>query len=235
MDLTRHQNLFVGFVLWTFLVFPAIFGAVLMNASGDIAVAVATVIAAFISGAFVLAAAAIAWFSVQKQITAPQEADARRFQQAITAELMAFSSAVIRAASDWNNRACQSATAVPTYWPTLPGPHAYLALVSLLGTVDPPTASSLVTFYGNVLDLNELSKEAMQSRPSRGENVGALAGRFQTMALSLADALDGLNPGRRFGIVGHDLSILYTRNGIAAAAVAPAPTSLQELLRAIGR
>jgi hypothetical protein len=235
MDFGKNQNLFVGFVLWSFVILSAIFGAVLMSGSGDIVVAVATVVAAFVSGAFIFGAAAIAWFSVQKQIAAPQAADAKRFQQAITAELMAFSLAVIRAASDWNDRARQNANAVPTYWPVLPGPYVYLALVSLLGTVDPPTAASLVTFYSNVLDLNELSKESMQGRPSRGENVGTIAGRFRTMALSLADALEALNPGRRFGMAGHDLNVLFMPNGATVATIAPVPATLQELLRAIGR
>lgn len=103
-----------------------------------------------------------------------------------------------------------------------------------IGLVEGWAASAVIGFYGNVLDLNELSREAMRERPTVGANYGTIARRFQTMATYLADSLDGLNPNRAFPIVGHDLTELVTPNGSTIAGSGPVPTSLQELLRVLG-
>jgi hypothetical protein len=202
--------------------------------SGEIATALATILGAIITGCFVLAAAWLAWKSVQAGIDAQEGADRRKFQLAVTAELLVFSEQIIRAASIWNTPARQNPVALPAFWPTLIRPHVYETLVSSIGLVEGWVASSVIAFYGNVLDLNELSAEAMRGRPTVGENVGTIAQRFQRMAINLAAALDGLNSNRVFPIVGHDLTALVTPNGTTVAATGQAPTSLQELLRALG-
>src|ERR1700682_93066 len=205
------SNFLVGLALWWFAVLFVGFGAALMGSqSGEIAIALATIIGAIITGSFVLAAAWVAWKTVQAGIDAQENADRKKFKLALTAELLVFLSTVIPAASTWNNLALQNAAAAPRTWPTLNRPRVFETLVSSIGLVDGPTAAALISFYGNVLDLNELSQEAMQGRLSVGETVGKIAGRFQTMAVYLADSLDGLNPVRAFPIVGHDLTTLVT-------------------------
>ena len=178
----------------------------------------------------------IAWKSVQAKINAEQHVDKLKFQLAITAELVVFQSPLIKATSIFNQRAHENSTAeIPQRagWPKLPHPHAYLALVSHIGLLEGPTASAVIAFYGNLLDLNEMSTEAMQDRPTIGENIGTIAKRFQDMAMCLAASLDGLNSNRPFPIVGHDPATLIAPNGATVASAERAPTSLQELLRTI--
>ncbi len=194
----------------------------------------ATILGATITGCFVLAAAWLAWKSVQAGIDAQENADRQKFKLALTAELLVFSSPVIAAASVWNDLARDYAAQTPTNWPTLNRPRVFEALVSLIGLVEGPTAAALIGFYGNVLDLNELSQEAIQGRQSVGETVGKVAGRFQAMAQYLAASLDGLNQDRAFPIVGQDLTTLVTPSGVTVASAGQAPTSLQQLLRTIG-
>lgn len=196
--------------------------------------ALATVIGAIITGGFVLAGAVIAWRSVQKKVDAQQNADRDKFKLAVTAELLVFSEQIPNAASTWNALARQNPAAPPPSWPVLIHPHVYLTLMSSIGLIEGWVASSLVAFYGNVLDLNELSAEAMRGRPTAATNVGTIAGRFQRMAVNMAAALDGLNSDRNFPIMGHDLTVLITPNGTTVAATGQAPTSLQELLRVLG-
>jgi hypothetical protein len=215
----------------------AVFGAALMDLrSGEVATALATIIAAVIGGAFVLAAALIAWRSVQARIDAEEHAERHAFQLAITAELLVFSGPVIRGASNWNQNAHQDPASRPASWPMLPQPRVYDALVSRIGLIEGWVASAVISFYGSLLDLNDLSREEMQDRPTPGENIGTIAERFQSMAMSLADSLDGLNPNRQFPVMGHDLTILIRPDGTTVADTAlPPPTSLQALLRALGR
>ena len=220
----RGQHFLIWLGLWWLVILLVGFGAALMGSSaGDIARALAPVVASIIGGGFVLTAALIAWKSVQAKINAEQHADQEKFQLAITAELLVFSSTVMKAASDWNQRAHQTpAAGIPqrSGWPKLNHPHLYLALVSHIGLIEGWAASAVISFYGNVLDLNEMSTEAMQDRPTIGENIGTIARRFQTMAMYLADALDGLNANRVFPIVGHDPSTLIAPNGAPVTSTA---------------
>lgn len=234
--LNRPPNFFVALVVGWFAIALAGFGAALMGSnSGQIAAALAPIISAFIGGGFVLTAALIAWNSVQKRIDAEEAADRRRFQLAATAELIVFSRSIIEATSNWNLRAHRDPMLAPPFWPTLVKPHVYIALVSRIALLEGWVASSVISFYGQVLDLNELSVEAMRGRPTTGTDVGAIAERFRTMAISLAASLDGLNPDRQFPIVEQDLSSLIAPNGGSVARMEAPPTSLQELLRALGR
>jgi hypothetical protein len=221
--------LFIGASL-----FAGFLAALMGSNSAEVARALAPVVAAIIGGGFVLTATLIAWRSVQKKIDAEEDADRRKFQLAVTAELLVFSSPIIRATSDWNARAHQNSASIPERWPKLNRPHVYEALVDRIGLLDDWVASTVIGFYGNVLDLNELSEEAMHDRPTVGANHGTIAGRFQDMANGLALALDGLRPNRPFPIVGHDLNALVTPNGATVAGSGTAPTTLQGLLRALG-
>jgi hypothetical protein len=230
-----HSNLLTGVALWGFAVSLAGFGAALMGSdAGEIARALAPIVGSFVAGGFVLVAAMIAWKSVQLRIDAEEQADKRKFQLAVTAELVVFSTSIIHAVSAWNVRAHQNPASAPPFWPTLPRPHVYIALVSRIGLLEGWVASAVIGFYGNVLDLIDLSEEAMRGRPTPGENVGTIAKRFQAMANYLADSLEGLNSNRAFPIVGHDLTALVTPNGPTIAGSGAVPTSLQDLLRVLG-
>jgi hypothetical protein len=202
--------------------------------AGEIARALAIIVGACITGGFVLTAALIAWRGVQKKIDAEEQAERRKFQLAVTAELLTFSGAVIRAASEWNERARQDPAAVPQRWPKLSRPHVYEALVDRIGLLDGWVASAVIGFYGNVLDLNELSKEAMLGRPTADANQGTIAKRYQAMASHLAFALDGLRPNQPFPLTAeHNLMALFTPNRVTVGSIRPAPTSLQGLLRVL--
>lgn len=208
--------------------------------SGEIAAALGTVVAAVIGGAFVLAAALIAWRSVQAQIGAQQRAEKSKQQAtldnlrtALTAELLAFSSTIVQATSSWNSRARKNSGEAPTAWPTLMRPRVYEALLPEIGLLDGFVASAVISFYASVLDLNELSTESLQGRTSAGENTGSIAIRFQTMANYLADALDGLNSDRQFSVMIRDIHRLVQPDGSPIGTFTP-PKSLQELLRKIG-
>ena len=151
--------------------------------AGEIARALAPVVGSFITGGFVLVAAMIAWKGIQSKIEAEQDADRRQFPLAVTAELLTFSTIIVQATSDWNARAHENPASVPLMWPTLNRPRVYEALVDRIGLVEgwaaSAAASAVIGFYGNVLDLNELSQEAMRERPTVGANYGTIARRFQ--------------------------------------------------------
>ena len=173
------------------------------------------------------------------QIGAQQRADERKqehslrtLKTALTAELLAFSTSLIDAASAWILRARENAALVPTVWPTLMRPRVYDALLPQIGLLDGWVASAIISFYGNLLDLNELSAEAMSGRPTTGENVGTLAKRFQTMAKYLADSLDGLNADHQFPITRPDVTALRLPDGQTINYVTR-PRSLQQLLYAL--
>lgn len=127
-------------------------------------------------------------------------------------------------------------SSVPDRWPKLNSPRVYEALVDRIGLLDDWVASTVIAFYGNLLDLNELSEEAMHGRPTVNEDYGTIARRFQDLANGLALALDGLRPNQPFGIgTVHNLTALITPGGVTVASITPAPTTLQELLRVLGR
>jgi hypothetical protein len=232
------SNVFVGLALWWLTILVTGFGAAIMSAhAGEIAIALATFLGAIVTGCFVLAAAWFAWKSVQAGIDAQETADRKKFKLAVTAELLTFSTSINKAASFWNARARANAAAIPVGpagWPVLTRPRVYETLVPMIGLIEGWAAASVIGFYGNVLDLNELSNEAMQGRATIGANAGSIAERFQTMAVYLAESLDGLNSDRAFPIGDQDLTALITPSGATVAATGQAPTSLQQLLRVLG-
>jgi hypothetical protein len=233
------SNFIVGLALWWLTILITGFGAALMGAhSGEFAIALATVLGAIFTGCFVLGGAWFAWKSVQAGINEKDNADREKFRRAVTAELLNFSVSIVKMASEWNARACANAAAVPTGpagWPVLTRPHVYEALVPTIGLIEGWPAAAVISFYGNVLDINELSKEAMQGRATVGINVGKIAERFQAMAFYLAESLDGLNPDEAFSIGNHNnLTRLVTPSGATVAATGQEPATLQELLRVLG-
>lgn len=92
MTLDRcHSNFLAGLGVLLLALLLAGFGAALVSlAAGDIARALSPIVAAIIGGGFVLTAALIAWKSVDKKIHAEENADRRKFQLAVTAELLCF-------------------------------------------------------------------------------------------------------------------------------------------------
>ena len=93
---------------------------------------------------------------------------------------------------------------------------------------------AVITFFGNVLELNEIADEAIRGRPTTGQDNATIAKRFQMMALNLEQALDGLNSDRKFPIMALDLNTLITPTGEAIGKVDGPPTNLQNLLAALG-
>jgi hypothetical protein len=215
------SNFIRGFAIWALVILLTGFGAAIMSSTaGEIATALSTVIAAIIGGGFVMGAALLAWRSVQMQIGAQdrtekqkQEQISRTLKTALTAELLAFSSSLIDATSIWNLRARENSQGVPTDWPTLMKPRVYDALLPETGLLDGWVAAAIISFYGSLFDLNEMSVEAMNGRQTKGENFGTIARRFQSMARYLADSLDGLNDDHQFPITRQDVTALRLPNG----------------------
>ena len=240
---TCRSNVLIGLALFLGVLLLSAFVAALMGSkTGEVAGALGAVVASVIGGSFVLTAALVAWKSVQAQIgaqalldKAKREDGLRAFKTALTAELLVFSTAIIRATSVWNRRAHETPTAIPTDWPKLIQPRVYNALIAQIGLLEEGwPASAMITFYGNVLELNELADDFVRGRPTTGENVESMAQRFRMMAINLAEALDGLNADRRFPIMEFDLATLFMPTGITVENVVPRPTSLQEQLLVLG-
>jgi len=229
-----RPNVFFGVWLWSLAVVFSGYGAALMTADQIIG-PLATVAAALFTSTALIVGAVVAWRSVQARIDVEEIADQRRFRAAVTAELVTFSDPVVRAASDWNSRAHQNPNEVliPERWPVLPRSSVYEALVSRIGSVEGPVAAAVIAFYGEILDLREMSTEAMHGRATLDVNASTLAQRFQHMALNLADALDGLNENRSF-LHRYDTRTLFLPSGERVASFDPLPTTLQALLRAVG-
>jgi hypothetical protein len=233
-----RPNVFFGLWLWSLAAFFSGCGAALMTAD-QIVGPLATIAAAIFTSTALLVAALLAWRSVQARIDLEEANDKRRFRSAVTAELVTFSDPVIRAASDWNARARNNPNEVPApeRWPVLPRPSVYEALVSRIGSIEDRVAFSVIAFYGQVLDLREISTEAMHDRATHDVNVSTLARRFQHMALTLADAIDGLSGNHPFPNT-HDTRTLFTPIGLAVATIPfplpITPLTIQTVLRLLG-
>jgi hypothetical protein len=234
-----HSNFIRGVGLWLLTALLTSFGAAIMSSTtGDIASALGTVVASVIGGGFVMTAALVAWKSVQMQIGAQaaaeerkQEATKQLLKTALTAELLAYSSHIIEATSVWNQRA-QNVARPLTEFPTLMRPRVYDAVLPHLGLLDGWAATAVISFYGYLLDLNDLSSEAMQGRLTLQETSERMAKRFQSMAKYLADSLDGLNTDRQFPITVPDVTALHLPDG-QRINLALRPRSVQHLLYAL--
>src|ERR1700733_3899210 len=158
-------------------------------------------------GAFVLVAALLAWIGVQGQIKAQKSAENARtsaereeLKTALTAEMLVFSSATIASASNWNERARTNAPMQA--FPMFVEPHVYRSVVGQVGKlgVDWP-ALAVITFYGNLLDLNDMAREQMAGRGTLGQTSRTIAHRIRIMCSNLAEAISGLNNEREFPIL----------------------------------
>lgn len=200
--------------------------------------------ATLIAGTLALTAGVLAWLGIQAQISAQTAADnarataeSRELKQALTAELLALSSATIASASNWNERA--HANGALEAFPMFVEPHVYRSVVGQLGKlgVDWPVLA-VITFYGNLLDLNDMSRENAAGRPTFGETSRTIARRIGIMCSNLAEAISGLNNEREFPILPElDFQNLITPDGRRIGQHAlPAPRTLQGVLfRLAGR
>ena len=93
---------------------------------------------------------------------------------------------------------------------------------------------AVITFFGNVLELNEIADEALRGRPTTGQDNATIARRFQMMALNLNRRLTGLNADRKFPLLEVDLDRLFTPTGGKARVIVPPPKNLQSLLAILG-
>ena len=207
----------VGCVIW-FVV------SLIGSSAGERATALATVI----GGSFALGAALAAWKSIQAQIAAQgastqNQIDAQKdtaqahikaqqvqeetrtreerviVEKSLTAELLVISTAIVQATSDWNERAHRNPHEVPRVLPKLIRPRIYDSVLTRIGVVSEGWAvAALITFYANLHELNEIADESAAARHTIGLTSEAIARRFQMMAANLAEALDGLNNGRKF-------------------------------------
>jgi hypothetical protein len=206
--------------------------------AGEIATALATVI----GGAFVLAGAAVAWKGVQDQIALQRSIESdkhsrakRELENALTAELLVLSRSIIDATSMWNVRGLKNPTDTPQYYPKLVQPRVYLGAIPQLGLLEEGwPAMAVITFFGNVLELNDIADETLRGRPSIGESNARIAERFRMMALNLEQALDGLNADRKFPLIEVGLDALLTPLGTPVSQVDPPVSGLQSLLAALG-
>jgi hypothetical protein len=84
---------------------------------------------------------------------------------------------------------------------------------------------------GNLLELNDQSREALAGRPTHDVTSQSIAARLQLMAANLSQALDGLNADRKFGIPSDfKVELLCDPNGKLLYESADLPENLQDLL-----
>ena len=200
--------------------------------------------ATLLAGTSALFAAIIAWRAVQNQITAHEKIEATKrrqdqdaFQVALTNELLCLSVSVIQATSAFNALAQKSPTAAVKVWQKFGRPRVYEAHIGKLGLVSEPwVAGAIISFYGNLEDLNDMAAELEPSHGPRtvGQNNRTIAARLQVMASNLAQSLEGLNADRKFSIPSEvDLNKLIAPDGTAIANATPKPTSIQALLSSL--
>ena len=192
-------------------------------------------ISTFVAGSFVIIGAWIAWRSVQRQILSAERIEAARqsvetsaLEEGFKAELLVFSRGVIYATSVWNHRAAKSPTAAAdTHFPLLIEPMYYQANIGKIGGLRQKwVAGALIGFYGNLLELNTQSKEALSGTPTVNATNQSVAARLQLMASNLSQALDGLNDDKKFNIQPEiQLDQLYMPDGTLVSLSRPIPTS----------
>jgi hypothetical protein len=198
-------------------------------------------IATFLAGLLVLGGAIMAWCSVQRQIRSAENIEKTRrsheisaIEAGFTAELRLYSRTIIKETSTWNLRAQPYFTAGEAYTakdlPSFSDPLYFKTNIGRIGMLRQPfTAGALTSFYTNLLEFNEWERSGLSSVDVTPQDI---AGRLQTMAANLAQALDGLNDYRKFPMPsGIDVNILYTADGNIFATPGTPPVSyLQEAL-----
>ena len=197
-------------------------------------------LATLLGALFVILAAVIAWKSVQRQIAsaesiekARQEHEVKSIEAGFSAELMAYSSAIIIVTSQWNKwaRSLINDDFLPPM-PMLIDPLYYRANIGQIGTVRHQwVAGAIITFHANLVELNEISKDVFDHKANRPEP-GVTARRLQIMAANLSQAIDGLNADFRFPIPPEiQIDKLIMPNGTRLDHCRQVPRSIQEVLQ----
>jgi hypothetical protein len=200
-------------------------------------------LATLLAGSFVIGAAILAWRSVQQQIHSAENIEKTRRDHEITAveigfkaELLVYSRAVIEATSKWNLRASQP-NSFPqnweiTEWPIFTDPLYYKESIGKIGVIrEQWVGGALIGFYGNLLELNDQSRESLAGRPTHDVTSQSIAARLQLMAANLSQALDGLNADRKIGIPSDiKVELLCDPNGKWLCESADLPKNLQDVL-----
>ena len=171
-------------------------------------------------GSFVVIGALVAWRSVLRQTSIQAEIEKKKregerktLELSLNAELMSYSSSVLQAASAWNARCRKEPNEVVLLgYPKFVTPQVYPTAVSKLGMLGGPwIAAAVITFYANLLELNEMALEAAASMNKTlrepkprfdhpGETNSSIAERIALMSANLGWALEWLNPNRTLPI-----------------------------------
>jgi hypothetical protein len=200
-------------------------------------------LATLLAGVLAVLAAGIAWLGIQHQISAQNKAEERRLlrekqnlQRVLTADLLNYSASILQAVSFWNQRARNTPNAHINPFPVFVRPRVYESVVANLGLLDEGwPAAAVITFYGNLYELNEIADEPAGGARTTNVDVAAFALRIRTMALSLSEALDGLNEDKKFPIPSTaDLTAMVLPDGSSPASASGVPKNLQELLNQMG-
>ena len=196
-----------------------------------------------IAGSFAIIAAFIAWRGVQRQIAAQLEIEKIRerherriVETGLTAELVCYSRSLIEATSSWNSRSRQNPAAPIDKWPVFMRPQVYAAVLGRIGILEEGwPASAVISFYGNILEINEMAAENISGPHTTGENAEKVARRMRKMSANLAQALDGLNSQKQFVLTEEViLDKLEAPDGTIIGNMANKPKSIQSLLLALG-
>lgn len=199
-------------------------------------------LAILIAGILAIGGASLAWCGIQRQIASQENIECDRrtherqaLEKALTAELLCYARSVIEAASLWNERAHRQPAAAIDVLRRFVRPRVYEAVIAKIGLLSEGwPAAAVISFYGNLLELNEIEVERESGFLTTGQNAERVARRLQQMAMNLRDALDGLNSDHLFPIQEVDINQLVAPDGRNIGADASLPTSLQELLMRLG-
>ena len=196
--------------------------------------------ATLLAGSFVLIGAIVAWKSVQRQIHSAEGIEKARLNKEIsaleagfTAEMLAYSRGVIEATSLWNRRAKDAPQEpVRTAWPVLQDPLFYRANISKIGVLPQPwVMGGIISFYANLLELNDQARETMAGRQTVNTTSESIAARLRLMASNLSQVLDGLNADKKFPLTPEiQLENLFMRNGQPLSKATVVPKTLQDVL-----
>jgi hypothetical protein len=194
----------------------------------------------FIAGVCVLLGARLAWKSVQTQIHSSEKIEDARHQKEIlaivsgfTAEMLVYSRAIIQAASIWNQRAKENPDQlVRTNFPIFQDPLFYRASLIKIGLLPQPwVIAGIITFYINILELNDQSREALAGRPTVNATSESIAARLHIIAATLSQVLDGLNADKKFPIFAEiQINKLYMPDGCILSKAEFIPENLQDVL-----
>jgi hypothetical protein len=148
-------------------------------------------------------------------------------------ELLVLSLSVIEAASLWNLRESRSPDSGPiTGWPIFSDPLYYRTNIGKIGMLrEGWIGGALIGFYGNLLELNDQTREAVAGHLTVNVTSQSIAERLRVMASNLSQALDGLNNDQKIAVPADiDLNLLCAPKGKIFANSASLPNNLQDVL-----